>query len=329
MTTDFIIDEYVSIRAGEPYRLLPFGVLVKNGKRRTVTPELAHKFKLPHFKPPIKLGSHREETPSGGSIMALEVRDDGLYAIPEYTDKGARSVDDGDYRYHSPEVIWDEDAGFEDPVTGELINGPLIVGDALLHTPHLGEQTAFYAAEVTQEGDQPMTEDKNTVEVPRSWFEAVVDWFKGQPIKAEPEPLDAAPGIDADEFAAVKAERDELAAKIEAQQAEAEHKARVDEFGAALKETKADPELAEVMAGLDATVAERIMQQFKALSAQVNEAALLDEKGTAGDGAAVDPMGALQARISEVIEERELNYAAAVKAVAAEHPELYEAAYKA
>src|SRR5512146_469153 len=95
----FLIDQYVSTRPGEPYRLLPFGRIVKNGTARDITRELAGKFRLPHFKPPIKLGSHEETTPAGGHIIGLQVRDDGLYAVPEMTDKGAKSLDEGDYKY--------------------------------------------------------------------------------------------------------------------------------------------------------------------------------------------------------------------------------------
>jgi hypothetical protein len=114
--------EYVSVSAGEPFRLLPLGRLVKGGEVREITRELLEKFRIPHFKPPIKLGDHADETPAGGFIAGLEVRDDGLYAIPEYTEKGQKAIDEGDYRYQSPEVIWDEDGGFEDPNTGQTIH---------------------------------------------------------------------------------------------------------------------------------------------------------------------------------------------------------------
>src|SRR3990172_324460 len=71
MTSDFILDEFVSVRPGQPYRLLKIGRLVKDGKERIITSELLSKFRLPHFKPAIKTGSHAEETPAGGHILAL------------------------------------------------------------------------------------------------------------------------------------------------------------------------------------------------------------------------------------------------------------------
>ena len=136
-------EKYVHTEAGEPFRIFPFGEIFKDGEMREVTSEMASSFTLPHFKPPIKLGSHVDTTPAGGHIMALEVRDDGLYAVPEYTEKGNKSIKEGDYRYNSPEIIW-ADKAIEDPETGDWIPGPMIVGVALLHEPHLGEATALY-----------------------------------------------------------------------------------------------------------------------------------------------------------------------------------------
>ena len=172
--SDFLLDDYVATRPGDPFRLFPFGVIVKNGKRREITPEYAATFKLPHFKPPIKLGSHEDPTPAGGHILRLEVRADGLYAIPELNDKGAQAIQDGAYRYQSPEVIWE--GSLEDPTTGAPINGPLIVGDALLHTPHLGEAAALYTITPFNLGENKMSED--TVQVPKSLFDVFTSWFK-------------------------------------------------------------------------------------------------------------------------------------------------------
>jgi len=145
------VDDYVTLKGGKPFRLLPFGTIYKNGIKRVITPEIAKTFKIPHFKPAIKLGAHEETTPAGGSVIGLEVLENvikpGLYAIPEYTDKGQKAVDEGDYRYQSPEVMWE--GGYEDPRTGEITAGPMIVGVALLHNPHLGEEAALFQSEVT------------------------------------------------------------------------------------------------------------------------------------------------------------------------------------
>src|SRR3990167_6339981 len=122
-----LVDNYVNVPLGDAIRFLPFGTLVKNGKRREITPEYAARFRLPHFEPPMKLGSHKEETPAGGHIVGLEVRADGLYGLTTNTDKGAQAIAEGDYRYNSPEIIW-EDCALENPNDGSMLAGPLIVG---------------------------------------------------------------------------------------------------------------------------------------------------------------------------------------------------------
>ena len=90
--------EFVNTKPGDPIRLFPFGKLFKNGKLIEFTKELAARFRLPHFKPPIKLGSHNDDQAAGGHITGLEVRDDGLYAHVELTDKGGEALVAGDFR---------------------------------------------------------------------------------------------------------------------------------------------------------------------------------------------------------------------------------------
>src|SRR3989304_5438019 len=166
MESDHItITDYVTLTPGDPIRLFPFGKVIKNGKEHLITPETAARFRLPHFHPPVKLGSHKDEAPAGAYIKRLEVRSDGLYAHVEMTDKGAQALAQGDYRYHSPEVVWE--GGFEDPTTGDTIEGPFIVGDALLHPPHLGQAAALFTAE-NHTKEKVMTE---TVQIPASLLE--------------------------------------------------------------------------------------------------------------------------------------------------------------
>ena len=65
---------------------------------------------------------------------------------------------------------------------------------------------------------------------------------------------------------------------MEAHQA---HQARVDHFAAQLRETKVAPD-AEILASMSDEQAAWVVQQFKALSAQINESALTGEVGSAG-----------------------------------------------
>jgi phage I-like protein len=312
--TTYLIDNYTTTKTGAGYRLFPFGVIYKNGKRREITPELASQFKLPHFKPAIKLGSHEDPTPAGGFIVGLEVREDGLYAVPEWNEKGEIALQDGAYRYHSPEVIWD-DGAIENPTDGTMINGPLILGDALLHMPHLGEATALYSIEPTTTEEKPMSEN---VTIPQNMW----DKFIAPLFAREPEVQTVEVVKEPEDYAATKIERDELKAKIEAQEAAGARKARVEKFTAELGETKADPALSDLLADLPDEKAEAIMRQFKALSEQINETVLTDERGAEG-ATAEDPKAAFNAAVLALSADKKISYNAAFEEVKQAQPDLF------
>ena len=317
---DYLLDEFVALAPGDAIRLFPFGKLFKGGKVREITAELASKFKLPHFKPPIKLGGHADETPAGGFITGLQVRDDGLYAEVEFTDKGAKSIQDGDYRYHSPEVIW-ETGGLEDPKTGDVIEGPLIIGDALLHTPHLGEAAALYQIEPYREVE-PMAD---YIEVPKGWFEKVMDFFKyEEPVKEpEPEPTPE-PEMDVEKFAALEAEAAEWREKYEAQIAEQKEAERLGHFNAALVEAGVDIEDgAKMLASMTDEQADWVLGRFKALSAQVEEGELFEEKGSTGESLPENPLEKLNALVLARAEADSIGYNEAFALVRAENPDLF------
>ena len=323
--TEYAITEYLAVAPGEPFRLLPFGTLVKNGRRRDITPEVARAFRLPHFRPAIKLGSHADTTPAGGHIVGLEVRDDGLYAVPEFNDEGAAALARGAYRYHSPEIVWD--GGMEDPRTGAMQQGPLIVGDALLHTPHLGEAAALYAAEVSK-GAMSMSND--TVTVPVSWLDRLLGRVPDEPPAPTPGPqpvaLSAAP--QADELSAVLAERNDLAAKIATMEAERTRAARVQHFDAELDGTPLadDAELPAVLADLPEATAAELLRKFKALAAQIQLSALTGDVGSEGQAVTGDPTAALDAAIRAEMTKNKTDYSAALTALMAAQPELFSAA---
>lgn len=324
--TEYVITEFVSVAAGEPFRLLPFGRLVKNGKAREITAEIARRFRLPHFRPPIKLGSHRDETPAGGHIVALEVREDGLYAVPEYNDEGAAAMARGAYRYHSPEIVWE--GGFEDPITGAVQEGPLIVGDALLHTPHLGEAAALYTAEIeNDEGETDMTNE--TVTVPVSWLDRLFGRTQEEPTPPEPQNHAAEAGVDADQFAAVQAERDELAARLERLEGERALAARIERFEGELAETPLaeDADLPGILAGLPEETAAELLRRFRALAEQARVSALTADVGHEGQAATGDPVADLDKAIRSVMAKDGVDYNHALGKVSAEQPELLKAAY--
>ena len=325
---DGIPDNFVNVVAGEAIRLFPFGKFYKGGKLVNFTKELAKKFKLPHFKPPIKLGSHEDNEKGGGVIVGLEVREDGLYGLPEFTEKGATSFDEGDYKYHSPEVIWE--GGIEDSETGDVIEGPLIIGMALLHTPHLGESAALYS--IGEDPEQKTEVQKmtvETVEVPKKWYDGLGDFFK----KEEPAP-EVEPEVKPDEFTSLQSERDEYKLEIETMKAEKEQaelfsavrsEFESDEFGAAFQGIGKEDEAIELLASFDEAEREWVLTQFKALSAQIDESKLTKEIGSEDIGEHDNPIEAFDSAVAEYAKEKEVDYAAALMAVSKTQPELLKA----
>jgi len=323
-TPMFMLDQFVATQPGEPFRLFPFGNFVKGGQKHTITPEVASTFVLPDFKPPIKLGSHDDETPAGGWIVGLEVRVDGLYAIPEYSPEGAKALADGDYRYQSPEVLWD--GAIEGP-NGQWIKGPMILGDALLHTPHLGEQAALFAVE-TKNGDEPMTE---TVTVPADlWSKAMGFLF---PHKDEPDPAPKPPE-ETEVYKLVVAEREALKAALGAVETEATRKESIaalvaelqnkEKFGMVYVELKGAEEAASMMSSMSPEQREWCMRNFSALALQAS--AITTEVGTPGgnEGTSAQQFHALvQAREKE----KGIAYPAAYEMVKNENPDLFVAAF--
>lgn len=314
-----LFDEFISTRVGEPFRLFPFGQIVKNGQKREITPEYARQFRLPHFKPPIKLGSHGDDTAAGGHIIELLVRDDGLYAVPEWNEKGTQALKDGAYRYQSPEVIFDDDRGLENPQTGDLMKGPLVLGDALLHTPHLGELAALYSIEPIENKEKDMAEN---ISVPVGLWEKFTALLDAKLNPTEPEKIEVVP----EDYEAAKKERDEFATRLQAIEDEATHKELVAKFEGELQETKADPEMADILADLPEEKAEAIMKQFRALSEQINESNLTEEKGTEGEGL-VDPQAQFNAAVLAYASEKGKSYTQAFEAIKVEKPELFADAF--
>lgn len=325
-TKSTIIDEFVSVKPGDGFRLFPFGTIYKNGKRREITPEFAATVKLPHFKAPIKLGSHEDPTPAGGFITKLEVREDGLYAIPEWNDAGEKAQRDGAYRYNSPEILWT--GGLEDPTSGGVINAPLIVGTALLHTPHLGEAAALYSVDIIESNkEQNMTQENITF--PASFWDKFVAPLLSKPAETKEVIKEVVKVVEPEDYSATKAQLEQYKAEIEKQKAEAVRKERVEKFSADLGATKVenDPSLAELLADLPEDKAGLVMKQFKALSAQINDSAIAGEQGSPADGTIDDPKAAFNAAVLNIVKEKSINYNAAFEIAKASHADLFKSAF--
>lgn len=325
MDTTYILDNYVSVKAGNGFRLFPFGRVYKGGKAHDITPEYAAQIALPHFKAPIKLGSHEDTTPAGGFITSLEVRDDGLYAIPEWNDEGQKAMNNGAFRYNSPEIIWE--GGLEDPKTGDVIRAPMIIGTALLHTPHLGNDAALYSVE-------PIKENKTmeNVQVPANLWDKFTAFLDG---KLTPPPAEKVEVIPED-YSAIKDELSALKAeKAEREKAEAFTALKADiaaqlqkkeDYGMSFVELKTADEAAAILGSMDETQREWVMRNFRAFIAQANTAALLDEKGKDGEGLE-DPKAQFNALVLKLSAEKKIDYNRAFEIVKAENGDLFASAF--
>lgn len=313
-------DWLAATRPGEPFRLLPVGKLVKDGNEHFLTVEELAKFKLPHFKPPIKLGSHNEDQRAGGFIIDLEVREDGLYAIPEYTDEGQASIERGDYRYHSPEILW---GALENPSTGQLLEGPLIVGDAFLHNPHLGEAAALFSTEVKPMG-QTLDEQVSIIERLSGIFSKVEPTVEKPATPVQPtEPVETYEA----EYMEAKKELDQLKADMASMQATTARQQRVALFAAEFEETvlAADEEVHDVLADLTDEQAAVLVRKLKALAEQADAADLDQDVGGNSEDYAGNATDALSAAIAKVMSDQKVSYADAFMTVQREQPQLFNA----
>ena len=326
--------KFISLSPGEPYRLLPFGHIGRPGLDKQITPEFAKLFKLPHFKPPIKLGSHNDETPAGGHIIGLEVREDGLYAIPELNESGTSSLDRGEYRYHSPEIIWEDEGIFD--AGGDFIQGPLILGDAFLHTPHLGEAAALYGAQVYRINED-LDHEEDILDEKKSDLTLVEKILGGKleekVTELEAEKLSLSEQVT--ELTAAKvslesdvekltAERNEAVSKLEAIEAEkvqAEKEAAVRE---ALGEVELDDETVTLLSEMDEEKRDKFIVKFKALHEQAAVGDIEKELGSEGGGID-DPVQAFHLAVTNKIKEAGVGYMQALEIVSEEKPDLFKA----
>src|SRR5690606_20521431 len=144
-----------------------------------------------------------------------------------------------------PEIIWD-DGYLEHPTTGERIQGPLIVGDALLHTPHLGESAALYTTEVLGARGDTMSELVQET-VPVSFVERLLERFDKmlnkphETTQATPEPAvpSPAPAVVMTAQPQHDPQAEQYKAEVETLRAKA---AKADEYAAELQQMKAETE---------------------------------------------------------------------------------------
>jgi hypothetical protein len=204
----------------------------------------------------------------------------------------------------------------------------LIVGDALLHMPHLGEAAALYSIEPVEESGN-MSGD--TVAVPATLYDRFLAWIDRKP-EPEPErngqpPAQPPQQPATEEYAAQMQARDErieqLSAQIAAMEAERLRAGRVAHFAAELAGTSlaGNAETAELLASLPEAAAPEVLRQLKALAEQVRVSNLTAPIGASGPATPVDATEAIDAEARKLMAEKGIDYNAAIIQVA-QRPEM-------
>ena len=164
----------------------------------------------------------------------------------------------------------------------------------------------------------------DTMTIPASLGEKFNAWLdkltKGEGQQVDPTQTDAYKALQT-ELGNHKTELDNM----KAQQLKA---SRVEKYTAEVKETKATQDGAgDMLAGMTDEQAKWVITQLSALSAQIDEAALLGRKGrqTQNTGLDSNPVTAFDAAVNAKVIEKSVPYLAAYELVKAEKPDLFNA----
>lgn len=148
------VDPY-DYSAGKPFRIFPIKKAKRGDREIDVTRERLAQMKenyesdRPRWKIPIYAGHPTDTNPDPpklGNAASLELRDDGLYAVPEYTDEGKRSVSGGEYQYSSPGVLWSINGSFYTDDQGNEFDN-VIDHIALTNRPYWGKDTMVFSSD--------------------------------------------------------------------------------------------------------------------------------------------------------------------------------------
>jgi len=145
--------EPFAYQAGQPFRVMPLGTFKRGERTLTITKDdlaqMAANFESgrPRWKVPLYFGHPTVEQPDPpkiGNVQKLEVRDDGLYAVPEYTGKGKASVEAGEYQFVSPGVLWNKNGSAYVDEQGRQFDN-VIEHVALTNRPFFGQHVALFS----------------------------------------------------------------------------------------------------------------------------------------------------------------------------------------
>ena len=362
MTDWRYIDSFAAVSPTDWIRILPIGKFERMGRSVQVTrqklEEMVRNFKQgkPGFGVPIKV-THDDTTGKVGNIIDLEVREDGLYGLPDWFPRGLQMLRDKWFQYVSGEVIW----GPIDYDNGEKVSN-LLVGLALLNDPYFHETALFSiddlrsanpvkpvshseseeaeredssalddadGNESNQTGDVDMDE-KTLVEA----FASALDRVFGKKAEPTPEPEKLTlPVEETEEYKALQARLEKAEqAREKAERAQA-FSDRVEKFRAIVGDElkigeKDGADLFATIAETHPEEAQALAEQVKALYAQVTEGVLLKELGTSTPEDTADPVAKFTALVEKAKQDGK-DEASAIEAVGREHPDLYLAYIKA
>jgi len=167
----------------------------------------------------------------------------------------------------------------------------------------------------------------DTVQVPAGMWEKFTAWFGKRVDEAEKPVAPVAPELP-EEFKAKLAERDTFKAELDTLKAEGVKKARVESFAAKLTADTILKEGADQLAAMSDESAAWVLDQFKALSAQIKANDKLTETIGNDKATSTDPKVALNAVVLAYMGEHKMTtmdqYPLALEAVRSEKPELFK-----
>ena len=158
--------------------------------------------------------------------------------------------------------------------------------------------------------------------------EAFTAWVKDTMKRNEPQDEQQTPEPQGDDYAAkYEAEHEQvelLKAQLAEREAEAQRDERIAHFAAELPDE--DAEIHEMLIGLPEEQAETLTTRIKALTAQAEAGNLEQEIGASGEpNGTGDPVAMFDAAVKTKMDADGLTYPAALNAVIAEQPDLFEA----
>ncbi len=140
-------------KQGEPFRVMPVGTFKRGQRTLTITKADLEAMAAnaqggnPRWAIPIYFG-HPTDTnpdpPTVGNAKKLFVKDDGLYAVPEWSADGEKAVKDGAYQFVSPGVLWSKNGSEYTDDQGNKHDN-VVDHIALTNKPFFGKHTALFS----------------------------------------------------------------------------------------------------------------------------------------------------------------------------------------